>query len=226
MPRKIRLLDLPPGSTFRLPETSIECAELLYANECRARVRIHRGSQTVTMTDRHGNERSFVAQRNKDTDWAPTVLVEPISVATPESKGTHVMATAKKTTAKKSDTKKAATKKVRTKKGDLSPLAADVEAAASTEAPAKEARAKKAPAETADGKLSGLDAAAKVLAEAAGPLSAKELVAEMEAKGYWKSPGGKTPHATIYSAMLREINVKGKDARFKKTDRGKFAAAN
>ena len=34
----------------------------------------------------------------------------------------------------------------------------------------------------------------------------------------------KTPHATLYSAMLREISTKGKDARFKKTERGKFAA--
>ena len=42
-------------------------------------------------------------------------------------------------------------------------------------------------------------------------------------KGYWKSPGGKTPHATLYSAILREIDAKGDAARFRKTDRGKFA---
>jgi hypothetical protein len=29
----------------------------------------------------------------------------------------------------------------------------------------------------------------------------------------------------VYSAMLREIGVKGKEARFKKTERGKFASA-
>jgi hypothetical protein len=28
----------------------------------------------------------------------------------------------------------------------------------------------------------------------------------------------------VYSAILREINEKGKDARFVKTERGKFAA--
>ncbi len=54
------------------------------------------------------------------------------------------------------------------------------------------------------------------------PMSAKELIEAMSAKGYWKSPGGKTPHATLYSAMLREINTKGKDSRFKKVDRGQF----
>ena len=44
----------------------------------------------------------------------------------------------------------------------------------------------------------------------------------MAAKKLWTSPGGKTPHATLYSAILREINTKGNDARFNKTERGKF----
>ena len=42
-------------------------------------------------------------------------------------------------------------------------------------------------------------------------------------KGYWKSDG-KTPHATVYSAIIREIAAKGKESRFKKVDRGRFAA--
>ena len=41
------------------------------------------------------------------------------------------------------------------------------------------------------------------------------------AKGYWKSDG-KTPHATVYSAIIREISSRGKDSRFKRTERGKF----
>ncbi len=44
----------------------------------------------------------------------------------------------------------------------------------------------------------------------------------MAAKGYWTSPGGQTPHATLYSAILREINSKGDAARFTKADRGQF----
>ena len=32
-----------------------------------------------------------------------------------------------------------------------------------------------------------------------------------------------TPAATLYSAIMREMKVKGKDARFKKTERGHFA---
>ena len=55
--------------------------------------------------------------------------------------------------------------------------------------------------------------------------SAKEMIEAAEAKGYWKSPGGKTPHATLYSAIIREIKAKGAEARFRKADRGKFAHA-
>jgi hypothetical protein len=46
----------------------------------------------------------------------------------------------------------------------------------------------------------------------------------MADQGLWASPGGATPHATLYSAILRELKSKGKDARFKKTDRGRFTA--
>ena len=72
-------------------------------------------------------------------------------------------------------------------------------------------------------KPSGLDAAARVLAESKEPMTCRQIVEVAFDKGYWKS-GGKTPHATIYSAMIREIAAKGKDSRFKKVDRGKFAA--
>lgn len=70
--------------------------------------------------------------------------------------------------------------------------------------------------------LSALDAAAKVLGTVQEPLGCKALIEAMASKGYWKSPGGKTPQATLYSAILREINTKGKESRFKKTDRGRF----
>ncbi len=83
-------------------------------------------------------------------------------------------------------------------------------------APAKKAVKKKKP--------SGLDAAARVLAETGRPMSAKQLAEAMLAKKYWSS-GGQTPHATISSAMQREIQNKGKQSRFKKTAPGRFALA-
>ncbi len=42
-------------------------------------------------------------------------------------------------------------------------------------------------------------------------------------EGLWTSPNGKTPHATLYSAILREINTKGAESRFTKVERGQFA---
>jgi hypothetical protein len=71
-------------------------------------------------------------------------------------------------------------------------------------------------------KLSALDAAAKVLGESKDPMNCQEMIAAMAAKGYWNSPGGQTPHATLYSAILREVKAKGKEARFAKSERGKF----
>jgi len=81
---------------------------------------------------------------------------------------------------------------------------------------------RKAESEPKPKKLSALDAAARVLGEAGQPMNCLEMIETMATKGYWTSPGGKTPHATLYSGILRELKTKGKDARFKKTERGKF----
>ena len=116
---------------------------------------------------------------------------------------------AKKTTTKKATTRKATTRKSATTKPEASKPAAKKQ-------PAKKAGSAKK-------KLSALDAAAKVLGEATEPMASKEMIEAMATKGYWTSPGGKTPHATLYAAIIREINSKGADARFVKTDRGRFA---
>jgi hypothetical protein len=86
-------------------------------------------------------------------------------------------------------------------------------------------KGKKTEGEATAAKLSALDAAAKVLAETGKPMSCNEMIEAMAAKVYWSSPGGKTPASTLYSAILREISTKGKESRFKKTDRGHFARA-
>ena len=96
------------------------------------------------------------------------------------------------------------------------PVKARKDKAAATKAP-------ETSAPKADAKLSALDAAAKVLSEAKEPLNAKQMIEAMATKGYWTSPGGATPWATLYSAILREISVKGAESRFIKTERGKFA---
>ncbi|GAF75430.1 unnamed protein product, partial [marine sediment metagenome] len=73
-------------------------------------------------------------------------------------------------------------------------------------------------------RTSGLDAAAQVLAEASEPLDTKTMVERMLAKGLWKT-NGKTPAATIYAAIIREIATKGGASRFRKTERGHFELA-
>ncbi|MGE4003743.1 MAG: winged helix-turn-helix domain-containing protein [Planctomycetaceae bacterium] len=169
---------------------------LLMVNECRARVRIDQPQQLVEFTGPDGTTRTFRASRNHETSWAPTVVVEALSFEPLHERDT-TMAT-KKTT-KKDPAKKA------------------------TKATAKTPRAAKADGKPSQGKLSQLDAAVKVLTEAGEPMTTKAMIEAMAAKGYWTSPGGATPAQTLYSAILRDLQKHGKEARFIKVDRGQFA---
>ena len=74
-------------------------------------------------------------------------------------------------------------------------------------------------------KVSQIEAALQVLAKAKEPMNCAAMVEAMAAAGLWSSPGGKTPASTLYASILRELNTKGKDARFVKKDRGLFALA-
>ena len=86
----------------------------------------------------------------------------------------------------------------------------------------KPAKSKKEPKAK---KVGALEAAVKVLAASKEPLNCKAMIEAMAKRGLWTSPGGKTPHATLYSAIIREIALKGRESRFVKKDRGQFAAA-
>ena len=112
------------------------------------------------------------------------------------------------------------TRKRAAARGAKTPKATTPKQAAVTETAPAKAAAKPKPK-----KLSALDAAAKVLAETGQAMTCAALIEAMAAKGYWTSPGGKTPSATLYSAILKELKTKGAKARFKKTDRGQFAHA-
>jgi len=91
-----------------------------------------------------------------------------------------------------------------------------VKKAATTTARTKDSTATK-------GQLSALAGAAKVLQETGQPMNCQELIKAMAAKGYWTSPAGQTPAATLYSAIAREIKTKATQARFHKTNRGQFS---
>ncbi|MFN3165585.1 MAG: HTH domain-containing protein [Phycisphaeraceae bacterium] len=83
-------------------------------------------------------------------------------------------------------------------------------------------KAKDAPANSG-GKLSLIAAAAQVLAKAKKPMTTKEMVDQVVAAGLWTPGAGKTPHATLYSAILRDL--KSETPRFEKVDRGQFTLA-
>jgi hypothetical protein len=147
------------------------------------------------------------------TDATPTIVDQP--AAEPEPNATVAKSGAKKRKAKAEApaTEPSATTKRKTKANEPKPEATQSE---------------RKPEQTATvegkltGKLSAIDAAAKVL-EDGSPRNCKELIEAMSTQGLWTSPGGKTPHATLYSAILREITTKGDESRFVKTERGRFA---
>ena len=99
-------------------------------------------------------------------------------------------------------------------------------------APPRPAAASEPPAQAAlpvpagsAAKLSALAAAARVLSESRQAMTCPELIAAVAAQGYWTSPAGKTPQATLHAALTREIKIKKDQSRFRKTERGKFNLA-
>ncbi len=153
------------------------------------------------------------------------------------TKKTSTKAAAPKASAKKAATKKPTPKKATPKKatpkakgdqptGDAPRSQLDLDETKKPEA-ARANKPKSKPAANGQAKtkkLSAIDAAAKVLAESKTAMTTKEMIDAMAQQKLWTSPGGKTPAQTLYSAILREIATKGKEARFAKTERGKFAA--
>lgn len=60
--------------------------------------------------------------------------------------------------------------------------------------------------------------------DAGQPMTCKEMVEKVLATGMWQTKGC-TPAATLHSAVLRECQTKGEQARFRKVDKGKFVSA-
>ena len=153
----------------------------------------------------------------------------------------NVKKAAPKTAAKKAPAPKKATPKVEAKKpatlvdpriaekakaldAAVAKLATPGLKATRKEAPKAEPKPGAKPEPKKARKMGALDAAAIVLADAGKPMRSKELIAEMATRGLWTSPGGKTPEATLYAAILREIGAKGAAARFARAGKGEFAS--
>jgi hypothetical protein len=84
-----------------------------------------------------------------------------------------------------------------TKKTSVKKAAKAAAKAKAAKPKAKVTRKAKPASEKADKKLSQIEAAIKVLAEAGKPMNCKAMVEAMQEKGYWTSPAGKTPHQTL-----------------------------
>src|SRR5271163_662620 len=129
---------LRPGTRFRLIEMEEVTGTLVKVSESRAVVRLDQPDQEVEFTDPGtGALRAFKARSARTTSWAATTLVRPIGFEPLENEEHDMSKTATKKTTK------------------------------STKAPKATAATPKAPktkAAKADGKLSCIDAAAKVLA--------------------------------------------------------------
>ncbi len=92
--------------------------------------------------------------------------------------------------------------------------------------PATKQKSTHTPQPAPNTRLSALDAAAKVLAEATEPMNCRQLIEAMTAKNYWQTTNaGKTPQNTLHAAISKEIKTKGHDSRFEKVGRGQFALA-
>ncbi len=100
-----------------------------------------------------------------------------------------------------------------TKKRTKSKKTTSKQAKAAGKVAAKKPKSKKPGGGQKPKRVSALDAAAQVLAKAGKPMRAQELIAAMAEPGLWKSPAGKTPHATLYAAMMREARDKGTASR-------------
>lgn len=92
-----------------------------------------------------------------------------------------------------------------------------------TETKSDDAKQPRTRAPREDGTVSGLDAALIVLKDAGEPLNIKQIMEKINERGLAKL-AGKTPAATISSALQREISTKLEASRFEKAGKGLFAA--
>ena len=120
--------------------------------------------------------------------------------------------------------KKAQTKAAKAEKAPAKAKAAEqgVEpAVAESSEPAMPANAP----EVKEKKMGLVSAAIQILKDGANtPMNVREMVEQVTAKGLWSpARGGKTPAASLYASIFREIKQKGEASRFIQPERGKFA---
>jgi hypothetical protein len=212
------------GSRIRCTDDGVE-GRIVWANAVAVKIKWTDGEQVTWKRDSLATRPIEIldaddAQAESSTEPTPAeqpAETEPATEVTPETPAVELEAATP-------TVEQAGTSATEASSDTAVPTGQDADAPpAETPAKPKRQRKAKAPAEPKVKKPSALDAAAKVLGEARTAMTCKEMIGAMAAKGYWTSPGGKTPDATLCSAILREITVKGEQSRFVKTAPGRFA---
>jgi len=102
------------------------------------------------------------------------------------------------------------------------PVAKGAEIAPTAAAKSTTTKTTKTTAERASKKTGLLDAAVAVLTKMKVPMNCPQIINEMRSSHLYEFGKGLTPAATLYASILREIQKKGGQARFKKVQRGYF----
>jgi hypothetical protein len=210
------------GSRVRCTDDQVE-GRIVWANAVSVKIKWDDGAQVTWRRDTLAGRPVVIVADEDDgsKQLAAETIAAPADGSAEAAVGPTVAATEQAVAEPVAPSEEPAT--AAAKAEPQQPGGPDESAANAATAPAQRRRPGSAPAAPTARKVSALDGAAKVLAEEGRPMTCKEMIEAMAARGYWTSPGGKTPAATLYSALLRELTTKGDQARFAKTGRGTFA---
>jgi hypothetical protein len=75
-------------------------------------------------------------------------------------------------------------------------------------------------------KIRQIEASILVLGKSKVAMNRKAMLEVMQVAGLWTTPKGATPDVTLYASILREIDTKGTDAQFRRTERAHFTLAD
>ena len=242
------LQNLKPGTAFRVHEMPELTGLLADINECSAKVSLGRHAVEVKIGDRE-----FTAHKSRVEIWSPATVVETIDASaatsppaiTPvdeisdgdlrafnggltlsnhgdEPEETTEMPKTDATRQRRSvkSTKATPAKVTKPPKAKKTAAAKPAKLTAQPDEPAK----REHPKTKAKVGVSLLDEAAEVLADGQAR-SCEAIIEAVLARGKWKT-AGKTPAATLYSGLIREIANKEKESRFARGDvKGEFKIA-
>jgi len=238
------LQNVKPGTMFRVFEQPDLSGVLVDVNECSAKVKLTSGAIDVEIDQPDGSVRRFTANRSRTTTWSPATVIETIhaSAATsppaqPDAEPAEAEASNPETETMKTVTKAKKAPNAAKEPKARKPKATNVtkggggtrvRSSAKTELPDKPETPKKESSQAigtktkAKLKPSLLDIAAEVLSDGK-PRNCDQIITEVLASGDWQT-SGKTPAATLYSGMIREINNNSsKPSRFERTaTKGEF----